>query len=802
MIHYFDLLRSFCHKYALEIEEAKFWQRPFIIIYLIQAVYLYVFGLTSNTKRITQTGSEPEPAPELKLESETKTSAPETTSNVSESTVDASEASQAASLIPAVDGSEIQALLKQCRHDLRIYLQSCKRIKWTYTLLTAPLFLWLLTITAASSVLLTANWRKLWLAEFEGVRKQIKDPRALRDLALEIRPLILIWMLMAPPTALMLMIYNSLSDFWNALRRKEPVDAVKGIDCLRLTQFPDETKKNSNIDFYHSPAFTLVIMSIFLIGIPGWIMNEIYFRFGLDPLLVSAPNSGLPSKNPEFHWVIQQIQFYVSPLGWCLSALFFRSYFTFGWNFVSREHDIEIYDDVVKSLPIKGWFRDAFFMRLEHIPFQIAWTDVSSIKYHAARLPAKKLKGKLPPILYPFERLSEMVESISKNFELRSDLLEIKDSKRTLTIRLADLSKDEKAQLFCSLRKYAPSIHMDEETQEALVGSSVLREPKYTEIWFDVLTSTKPQELNQVEAGTELRSGAFTVKERIGSGGQAVIFLAEDNRENNATGNTVILKEYQLVPGESLDVLMESARSFENESKLLSQLSNDKVVKLKELFYENSRVYLVLEHIKGPNLRELIERDGPLASEKVRELALQMCDILSYLHSHVPPIVHRDFTPDNLILQDNGQLKLIDFSVAQSGKNIRQGECAGKHSYSPPEQFRAEAVPQSDIYALGCTLYYLLTGQDPEPISSSDPSENHPEAAEIGKIIARATQLDLQERYESIDWVRTDLQSSDSSDSSHASQESLECEKEEDKEKKEEEGLLVSLKQEAEELIQ
>jgi serine/threonine protein kinase len=144
-----------------------------------------------------------------------------------------------------------------------------------------------------------------------------------------------------------------------------------------------------------------------------------------------------------------------------------------------------------------------------------------------------------------------------------------------------------------------------------------------------------------------------------------------------------------------------------------------------------------------------------------------MCEILKYLHGLTPPVVHRDFTPDNLILQPSGKLKLIDFSVAQKRKDkSATAGCAGKHAYTPPEQFRGEAEPQSDIYALGATMYFLATGVDPTPISESQ----LPESAgaidgarlALGDVIAHATKLSVAQRYESVEWLLNDLKGSSS----------------------------------------
>jgi serine/threonine protein kinase len=345
--------------------------------------------------------------------------------------------------------------------------------------------------------------------------------------------------------------------------------------------------------------------------------------------------------------------------------------------------------------------------------------------------------------------------------DIHTECLLIKSKTKTISINLWELSAEQKLKLFQALRKYAPFVHLDANVQHALVGSSVLREPKYTEIWFSVLTSgNEGSREGDLHQGQILREGRYTVKNKVASGGQAVVYQAAD-----ADGNVVVLKEFQLTLGESLDVKIESAKDFENESALLDQLSHSGIVKLLDMFYEEGRMYLVLEHVEGVSLRQYVKEKGPLAAEEIAELAEQMCEILKYLHGLTPPVVHRDFTPDNLILQPNGKLKLIDFSVAQKRKDkSATADCAGKHAYTPPEQFRGEAEPQSDIYALGATMYFLATGVEPTPISESQ----LPEGAgaidgarlALSNVIAHATKLSVAERYESVEWLLNDLKGS------------------------------------------
>ncbi len=437
-------------------------------------------------------------------------------------------------------------------------------------------------------------------------------------------------------------------------------------------------------------------------------------------------------------------------------SLFFTGYFTYLCNFGSTEYDIEIYPDLIKQLPIKGWAADILFFPLYHPLKRFFWRDVLTVKFKSNKDKLKLIADKADnPFWRVFLKFDSLFDRFWHKFDIHNEYLEIATPKDSINIRLWELSRKEQAQIFYCLRKYAPSIYLDPSVQESLVGSVVLRDPRYTEIWFDILTRNNQIDDEEVLApGRQLREGKLTITKKLISGGQANIYLAQDTE-----GKTVVLKEFQLTPGESLDSLVESAGAFESESAILSQLDHPGIVKLYDLFIQGSRVYLVLEHIEGHTLRELVKGVGTLDESTVLSLAEQMCDILGYLHGCTPPIVHRDFTPDNLIVQKDGKLKLIDFSIAQGQKSERSN-CAGKHAYTPPEQFRGEACPQSDIYALGATLYFLLTGKDPQPISQSSAEQDCPDvSSQLNQIIKKCTELVLDDRYESIVWLNIEIKS-------------------------------------------
>jgi serine/threonine protein kinase, bacterial len=304
------------------------------------------------------------------------------------------------------------------------------------------------------------------------------------------------------------------------------------------------------------------------------------------------------------------------------------------------------------------------------------------------------------------------------------------------------------------VEKWAPSISRDAEVIQALEPPA---DHSYTELWMKALSAPpKREKLKPLSTGAHLREGRYEIDSALGVGGQGTAYLAYDIADNRST---VVLKEFILPVYVDIMVRKQALDKFEKEAKILKQLDHDQIVKLVDFFVEDHRGYLVLEHIDGGSLRQLVEKSGKISESRARELAMQMCEILKYLHGLSPPVVHRDFTPDNLILRKDGKLKLVDFNVAQQTESTATGTVVGKHAYLPPEQFRGLPTTHSDIYAMGATLYYLVTGEDPEPISEAHPRQMEPSISEdFDRIVGQSTHIDAKLRYQSAEEFAADLE--------------------------------------------
>ena len=201
----------------------------------------------------------------------------------------------------------------------------------------------------------------------------------------------------------------------------------------------------------------------------------------------------------------------------------------------------------------------------------------------------------------------------------------------------------------------------------------------------------------------------YRILRHLGNGGMGAVYQAVDLR----LGHTVALKQ-------TLTADVELWKHFEQEARLLAQLNHPVLPRVTDYFTEGNRAFFVMQFIDGLDLAEIIaQQPGPFPQKAVIAWADQLLDALIYLHSHARQIIHRDIKPHNLKVTPTGQIALLDFGLAKSGG--LNSHLESSHSvfgytprYAPLEQIQDLGTsPRSDIYALGATLYHLLTGIKP-----------------------------------------------------------------------------------------
>jgi serine/threonine protein kinase len=269
------------------------------------------------------------------------------------------------------------------------------------------------------------------------------------------------------------------------------------------------------------------------------------------------------------------------------------------------------------------------------------------------------------------------------------------------------------------------------------------KDHSYTEMWEEELSARfGATNFIPLEPGHKLQEGRLTLERQLAFGGLSAIYLVKDAQSAN-----LVLKEAVIPKEADRQLRAQSITMLEREAHYLSRLNHPGLARVFDYFVEDDRHYLLMEYIKGTDLRRYVKENGAVSAKEAIDWSAQIADILSYLHEQDPPIVHRDISADNIILREDDSLAIIDFGAANSFLGTATCTLIGKQAYIPPEQLRGKPTVKSDLYALGCTMFFLLTSQDPEPISVSDPSTVKPSTPRnLSDLIVSLTQLEQEKR--------------------------------------------------------
>ncbi len=256
----------------------------------------------------------------------------------------------------------------------------------------------------------------------------------------------------------------------------------------------------------------------------------------------------------------------------------------------------------------------------------------------------------------------------------------------------------------CDLDAEAARAHVE----TACEGDVELREEVESLLAFHRAEATDAAGERPDAARRETLAGRYEVVRELGRGGMGRVYEAVDTRFRR----TVAVKE--------LAVESASARAaFEREARLLNGLRHRGLPVVTDYFADRDRFFLVMDFVPGDDLKSLMEsRRAPFAVETVLDWADRILEVLVYLGSFAPPIVHRDVKPQNIKLTPEGEVVLLDFGLAKGSAGPPSGRLMSLPgftlNYAPLEQVRGAGTdPRSDLFALGATLHYLLTGRTP-----------------------------------------------------------------------------------------
>lgn len=265
----------------------------------------------------------------------------------------------------------------------------------------------------------------------------------------------------------------------------------------------------------------------------------------------------------------------------------------------------------------------------------------------------------------------------------------------------------------------------------------------YTQMWEEELARRfQATSFIPLEPDTVLQSSRLKIVRQLAFGGLSALYLAQENKRD-----LVVLKEAVIPPSADSATRAEAEKHLLREADMLSRVKHPNIARVLDHFVEDGRHYLMLEYINGQDLRQYVKQNGPVKQEVAVEWGIKILDILHTLHTQHPPILHRDLTPENLVLTKE-TIMLIDFGAANQFIGTATGTVVGKQAYIPPEQLRGKSVTESDIYSFGGTMYFLLTGEDPMPLSISHPaSMNNQIDKELDQIVATCSAFESKERY-------------------------------------------------------
>ncbi|WP_427162904.1 protein kinase domain-containing protein [Aliinostoc sp. HNIBRCY26] len=202
----------------------------------------------------------------------------------------------------------------------------------------------------------------------------------------------------------------------------------------------------------------------------------------------------------------------------------------------------------------------------------------------------------------------------------------------------------------------------------------------------------------------------YQVLRTLGQGGMGTTYLAWD-AAGLIGGHPQLLVLKQM--NADMAKIAKAQELFDREAHTLKSLNHEGIPKYYDFFVEGGKKYLAMELVHGQDLEKRIYTYGPVIPQQAIAWMIQTCDILDYLHSQEPPLIHRDIKPANLMVRNaNNQIVVLDFGAVKE-IGTTPGTRIGAEGYCAPEQERGQPLTQSDLYAIGPTLIFLLTGENP-----------------------------------------------------------------------------------------
>ncbi|MCB2299110.1 serine/threonine-protein kinase [Clostridium tagluense] len=241
----------------------------------------------------------------------------------------------------------------------------------------------------------------------------------------------------------------------------------------------------------------------------------------------------------------------------------------------------------------------------------------------------------------------------------------------------------------------------------------------------------------------------YEVIKTLGKGGMGTVYLCENKRLGNLWAIKEVVQDIK-----NTGIL--------TEANILKDLNHVGIRRIVDIFYENNNLYMVQDYVEGQTLKEYVEENGKMNTEKTCRITSDLCDILCYLHNQKPAIIYRDIKPSNIMITPSGKIVLIDFGISKVYKSDTEQDTvsAGSNGFAAPEQYGlGKCCAQTDIYGIGMLIYFMVKGKSPTTGIEPLLDENY-EADIDGKIkviIQKCVKIDIVDRHISAEILKKEI---------------------------------------------
>lgn len=394
--------------------------------------------------------------------------------------------------------------------------------------------------------------------------------------------------------------------------------------------------------------------------------------------------------------------------------------------------DLKVGDDIILQQDVKAKIATIKTDDFECVPLftKGEYVDSSVMGFYPSDYLPMIVKMNIPAVInifntykfiLPKKYLIDMLESVKQNDkEKNSQQNELNNRKKRCPLCGAEFDNNEKFCVYCGSK-----------TEIKTVSNEVVNDNA------EILINDR-----------------YALLKKIHSCNNISVYLAMDTRINKSLAVKVFDKS-KINDDENSAFQL---NAFISQAEFLKKLDHPSIIRIYDIGENDDIAYIVMDYIEGETLQKILNEYGPQSESKVIEWAKQVADVLSYLSKRNPPIIHRDIKPHNIRLKPDGNIVLMDFTIAKEYVPglLKDEMCLGTKGFAAPEQFgSAQTDCRTDIYGLGVTMYYLITGimpseiQTPGPLNGSIILNNLSSYMEY--IISKCMQLNPKDRFQTPD---------------------------------------------------